>query len=249
MRSRLPICLWSGPRNVSTALMYSIAQLADVKVVDEPLYGHYLSKTAAPHPGANEIMQAMNCDGDTVIRNLLAEQKRRPEKRLFLKNMAHHLVQIDTGFLRHVDNVFLIRDPTEMLPSLINQIPQPTLNDTGLQRQFELFEELQAEGQKPLILDSRELLLDPPHVLRRLCEHLRLTFDADMLHWPKGPLAEDGVWAPHWYHAVHQSTGFQPYRKKQNFPVELKPLLQECQPWYDKLFASALRARPTGASY
>jgi len=162
--------------------------------------------------------------------------------------MAHHLVQMDTRFLLQVDNVFLIRDPTEMLPSLINQIPQPTLKDTGLQRQFELYEELRAAGQQPLILDSRELLLDPAHVLQRLCDHLQLTFDVGMLQWPQGPLAEDGVWAPHWYHAVHKSTGFQPYLKKQGFPDELVPLLQECQPWYDKLFANALRARPKGAS-
>jgi len=240
-----PICLWSGPRNVSTALMYSFAQRGDVRVVDEPLYGHYLRVTGADHPGRDAVIAAMNCDGDAVMRGLLEQQSRETPVRLFLKHMAHHLVGIDLGFLDHTRNVFLIRDPREMLPSLTIQLPNAALSDTGLEQQWHLYADLVASGRSPVILDSRELLLDPPGVLSRLCEKLSMKYDDCMLHWPAGARAEDGIWAPHWYHAVHQSTGFAPYIAKTEFPDELGGLLAECRPWYDKLFEHAIRARQT----
>ena len=241
-----PICLWSGPRNVSTALMYSFAQRGDVRVVDEPLYGHYLRVSDAEHPGRDEIIAEMNCDGDAVMRELFDQAAREPATRLFLKHMAHHLVAIDLRFLERSCNVFLIRDPREMLPSLTVQLPHANLADTGLERQWRLYRELVEHKQQPLVLDSRELLLDPEGVLKQLCTQLGLPFDLKMLHWPAGPLPEDGVWAAHWYHAVHESTGFATYRAKNDFPSELEPLLAECQPWYDKLFALAIRARRQG---
>lgn len=235
-----PICLWSGPRNVSTALMYSFAQRDDIQVVDEPLYGHYLSVTGADHPGGDEVIAAMNCDGSSVMREFLEQPY--SSKRLFLKHMAHHLVDLDLGFLQHTSNVFLIRDPREMLPSLIVQLPHACLADTGLQQQWQLFAALRESGQSPAVLDSRELLLDPEGVLTQLCDHLGLAFDPAMLGWAAGPIPEDGVWAPHWYHAVHKSTGFAPYRAKDHFPASLEGLLDECAPWYEKLFAHALRS-------
>ena len=235
-----PICLWSGPRNVSTALMYSFAQRSDIRVVDEPLYGHYLHASGAQHPAHHEVMAAMDCNGERVMHELINLQSTRPSPRLFLKHMAHHLVDLDLGFLHDTTNVFLIRDPRDMLPSLTVQLPQADLRDTGLQRQWELFEELRKAGQTPAILDSRLLLSDPAAILRQLCDHLGLHFDACMLHWEAGARPEDGVWAPHWYHAVHQSTGFSPYRPKTDFPPALLGLLQECQPWYERLFEHAL---------
>ena len=117
-----PICLWSGPRNVSTALMYSFAQRDDIRVIDEPLYGHYLRVSGADHPGGQDVMDAMNCDGDAVMLKLIDQQAHDSTKRLFIKHMAHHLVGLDLGFLRQTDNLFLIRDPKEMLPSL-TEIP------------------------------------------------------------------------------------------------------------------------------
>jgi len=240
------ICLWSGPRNVSTALMYSFAQHPDIGVIDEPLYGHYLRVTAAQHPGREAVMAAMNCDGAAVMAGLLRRQADNPVPRLFMKHMAHHLVDLDPDFLHHTCNIFLIRDPREMLPSLTIQLPHAALADTGLQRQWELFTELHDAGQKPAILDSRELLLDPEAVLGALCERIGLAFTRDMLRWQPGPRAEDGVWAPYWYHAVHQSTGFAPYRAKTGFPQALRPLLDECRPYYDNLFAHAIRADAQG---
>lgn len=236
----------SGPRNVSTALMYSFAERDDIRVVDEPLYGHYLRVTGADHPGKDEILAAMNCDGDKVIHNLLGEQDTAGARRLFLKNMAHHLVDLDLGFLSETSNVLLIRDPREMLPSLVNQVPNAQLVDTGLKRQWQLYSDLARSGVEPAVLDSRELLLDPAGVLKELCTFLGLKFHTQMLRWKSGPRPEDGIWARHWYHAVHQSTGFAPYNRKKAFPQNLRSLLAECRPWYDKLFERAIRAENSG---
>lgn len=237
------VCLWSGPRNVSTALMYSFAQRPDTAVVDEPLYGHFLRVTGTVHPGRDEVLAAVNCDGDAVMHALL---KTSHDNRavLFMKQMAHHLVEVDKAFLQETANVFLIRDPQQMLPSLTIQLPGAGLFDTGLKMQWELYEELRDAGQSPAIIDSRELLLDPQVVLSRLCGHLGIPYYDDMLSWPAGPIKEDGIWAPHWYHAVHESTGFSAYRHKTEFPAHLQPLLEECAPWYDKLLAHAIRAQP-----
>lgn len=241
-----PVCLWSGPRNVSTALMYSFAQLDDVRVVDEPLYGHYLRVSDADHPGRDDVIAAMNCNGDEVMKDLLEQQHRDPGRRLFLKHMAHHLVDIDTSFLDDTTNVLLVRDPREMLPSLTIQLPAAGLDDTGLKRQWQLFDRLRKRGPAPVVIDSRELLLDPPGVLRALCNNIGVDYSDDMLSWPAGPRKEDGVWAPHWYDAVHKSCGFQPYRPKGKFPANLHALLDECEPWYRRLYEHALRGRPDG---
>lgn len=226
--------------------MYSFVQRDDMRVVDEPLYGHYLQVTGADHPGRDEVIANMNCDGDAVMAELLELARNDGSKHLFLKHMAHHLVELDLHFLDQTRNVFLIRDPREMLPSLTVQVPHAGLADTGLQRQWQLYCELSELGQQATVLDSRELLLGPARVLRQLCDAIGLRFEDGMLHWPAGPIVEDGVWAPHWYHAVHQSTGFAPYEAKSDFPRELEPLLAECKPWYDQLFAHAIRANAIG---
>jgi len=226
--------------------MYSFAQRSDIRVVDEPLYGHYLNISGADHPGREDVLAAMHLDGDAVMQELLEQQARSNSKRLFLKHMAHHLVAMNLGFLQHTCNVFLIRDPREMLPSLAIQLPHAQLTDTGLRRQWQLLSDLQKAGQQAVILDSRELLLDPPGVLAALCEKIGLDFDENMLRWTAGSIPEDGIWAEHWYHALHHSTGFAPYVKKSNFPDHLQALLAECTPWYERLFEHAIRARKTG---
>lgn len=239
--STVRINLWSGPRNVSTALMYSFAQRPDTRVVDEPLYGHYLRVTRAPHPGLEEVVTAMESDGAKVIRELILGPCDRPV--LFMKQMAHHLVEIDWGFLQETVNVLLIRDPQQMLPSLAQNLNEPILRDTSLGLQTELYRHLRQLGQDPPVLDAKQLLLNPPGVLRQLCTRLGLPFDEAMLHWPAGPRPYDGVWAPYWYHNVHKSTGFEPYNEKQApFPERLLPLLAECRPHYDLLAQVALQA-------
>ena len=233
------VCLWSGPRNVSTALMYSFAQRPDTAVVDEPLYGHYLVTSGADHPGRDDVIAAMNCDGDAVIEDLF--QRPAETAVLFAKQMAHHLAGIDRARLTEFRNLLLIRDPQEMLPSLTIQLPDAGLRDTGLATQWEFYTWLADRGEPPIVIDSRELLLDPPGILRQVCEGIGIAFDETMLSWPAGARPEDGVWAPHWYDAVHRSTGFMAYRAKSGFPDALRPLLDECRPYYDRLYAQALR--------
>jgi hypothetical protein len=234
--------LWSGPRNVSTALMYAFAQRLDTRVVDEPLYAHYLRVSGADHPGRDEVLAAQAADGARVVRDLILGPRDRPV--VFFKQMAHHLVDLDRAFLRRGRNVLLTRDPLDMLPSLSIQLPHAALRDTGYSSQAALLDELTAAGQDVPVLESRELLLDPPGVLAQLCARLGLAFDPAMLRWSAGPRPEDGVWARHWYQAVHQSTGFEPYRPKAApFPERLRPLLDECRPHYDRLADRALKAR------
>lgn len=235
------IVLWSAPRTVSTAIMYAFAQRADTRVVDEPLYGHYLLRTGAQHPGRAEILAAMDTNGERVVEEVILGPCDR--KVLFIKNMGHHLLELKWDFLLETLAVMLIRDPVEMLPSLINQVPEPTLGDTAYKRQQEIFTFAQEHGRTPCVVDSRQLLLNPRGVLEQLCSAVGLAFDECMLSWSAGARPEDGVWAPHWYHTVHETTGFAPYRPKTApLPAFLRPLLEECRPYYDFLYGHALRA-------
>lgn len=241
MSDCLKLSMWSGPRNVSTALMYSFRQRSDTVVVDEPLYGHYLKTTGADHPGDEEVMEQMDCDGERVVREVILGPCERSVH--FYKNMAHHLTGLDRGFLSRITSVLLIRDPEQVLTSLIRQIPNPTLRDTGLAEQVDILETALDHGRDPVVLDAKELLLDPPGVLREACERLGLPFEEDMLRWPAGPKPEDGIWAKHWYENVHASTGFGAYRPKaEPLPERLRPLLEECAPLYERLLEHAIRA-------
>lgn len=233
------ISLWSGPRNVSTALMYSFRQRADTTVVDEPLYAHYLVRSGADHPGRDEVLAAQDHDGERVVRDVILGPVATPV--LFVKNMAHHLAGLDWAFLAELDNVILTRDPAEMLPSLIRQLPSPDLEGTGLPMQVALLDAILDEGEDPMVLDSRLLLTDPEKVLTRLCHRVGIAFDPGMLTWPAGPVPEDGVWAEHWYESVHRSTGFASHRsKREPVPVALEPLLAQAIPLYERLLAYAI---------
>lgn len=231
--------LLSGPRNVSTALMYSFAQRTDTAVVDEPLYGHYLKLTHAPQPHWEELLEILETEGERVVREVILTPP--PSKSVwFVKNMAHHLIDLRQDWLMdpRVVNVFLIRDPAQMLPSLAQQIAEPTLRDAAYAEQARWFRELSVAGREPLVIDSRDLLEDPAGILRELCRQVGLPFEPAMLHWKAGARPEDGPWAKYWYHKVHESTGFVPYAEKQEpFPEALKPLLRECQISYEFLWA------------
>ena len=231
--------MWSGPRNVSTALMYSFRQRSDTRVVDEPLYGHYLKATGARHPSAEELMALLECNASRVIESML----RGPSERrvLFFKNMAHHLrgldeSQVDELFSGVLTHALLIRDPHEMLPSLARVLATPTLADTGLVEQCLILDRELEAGREPLVIDSRDLLLDPAAVLSAACDSVGLEFEEAMLRWPAGPKPEDGAWAPYWYSSVHASRGFSAYRPPSGpFPGELSGLLEECLPYYRRL--------------
>lgn len=237
------INLWSSPRNVSTALMYSFAQRSDTSVVDEPLYAHYLAShaTEVPHPGEEEVLASQPNDGATVVREMLTGTYERPL--VVFKQMTHHLTGLDPGFLREMENVLLIRNPREILASYARVIPNPGMRDVGVEQQVELMRLLQHYGTLRAVVDAKELLLNPRRVLSVLCERLGIPFEEQMLSWEAGPRPEDGVWAKYWYEAVHRSTGFQPYREKTSqLPAHLEPLAGQCMPLYESLFAHAIKA-------
>lgn len=228
------INMWSGPRNLSTAMMYAWAQRADTTALDEPLYGHYLHTTGRRHPGDDDVMAAQNTNGTEVINEVLLGEYNTPV--VFFKQMAKHLVELDRSFLREGPNILLTRDPFDMLTSLQVQLPDATLDDTGYVELAEIFDDLIDRGETPVVIETVALLSDPARVLAQLCEAVGVPFDDAMLSWPAGPKPEDGVWAPHWYSGVHKSTGWQPYVAKD---VELsdavRPVLDEAMPLYEKL--------------
>lgn len=235
------ISIWSGPRNVSTALMYAFAQRSDTQVFDEPLYAHYLSSQVdrPPHPGEEDILHAQDNDGQRVVEDvLLGEFGKRV---LFFKNMAHHLVDLDWGFLNQLTNVLLTREPRDMLHSYSKTIPEFGLADTGYDKLKLIADRIVAAGQTPIVIDSKRLLESPESILRELCGKLDIDFNPSMLSWEAGSKTYEGVWAPHWYHNAHRSTGFVPYQSKtEPFPERLKPLLDECQSLYDELLPWAI---------
>ena len=229
------IFLWSGPRNISTTLMYSFAQRKDTKVFDEPLYAHYLTSTNAKeyHPDAEFIIRSMECNGQVVVDKMLDNNS---AELVFFKNMTHHLLDIDKSFMKKGLNVILTRSPEDMLPSFHKVIPNPTLNDVGYKSHVKLLHYFEENNISYLVMDSKMILDNPEHQLKRLCKHANIPFLNAMLSWPKGPRVEDGVWAKDWYHKVHQSNGFMKYKKKtKEFPKELNTLLDECLVYYKQL--------------
>jgi len=242
-KDTIRICLWSGPRNISTALMYSFAQRDDTVVYDEPLYAHYLSKTPARayHPGAEEVIATMENDGEKVIRDLILDEQPKPVA--FFKHMTHHLLDLDPSFLSRTVNILLTRDPVDMLPSFEKRIDNLPLGDVGYKSLIELLNVLRSRGQDPPVLDSNQVLLNPKKVLGELCDRIGIPFQEAMLRWEAGPRPEDGSWSKYWYKTLHQTTGFEkPLQKTEPFPEALKPLLEECQPYYEQLSAIAIQA-------
>lgn len=221
--------------------MYSFAQRKDTQVFDEPLYGYYLKHSdAAPyHPGAEDIMTSMETNGEKVV-DMMLRYSEKPV--LFFKNMAHHLLpNLDKGFMQNLVNVILTRDPIEMLPSFAEVIENPTMQDVGYKMHLDIVEYLQAKDLPVIVVDSKSILLNPKEKLNNLCEAIGIPFDSAMLKWEKGPIKEDGIWAKYWYNSIHNSTGFVPYQPKTKaFPEHLKPLLTECQPYYEKLSKMAI---------
>lgn len=238
----LRICMWSGPRTISTALMYSFAQRKDMTVVDEPLYAHYLRVTPADryHPGADEVLASMEQDGEVVVRDVILGAYRTPC--VFFKQMTHHLVELDTSFLDRTVNLILTRDPRDMLRSYAAVVDTPSVSDTGYPQNANLYDELLTRHREPVVIDSTLTLRDPESVLRQLCDRIGIPFDACMLHWEPGPRPEDGIWAKYWYASVHRTSGFGPARRHpEPFPERLVGLLEECLPHYERLAAVALR--------
>ncbi|MFT4535292.1 MAG: hypothetical protein ACI9P5_002658 [Saprospiraceae bacterium] len=237
------IQLISGPRNISTAMMYSFGNRADTAIVDEPFYAYYLANFAVDHPGDQDILSSMSSDPFDVIQDvLLADRK---EEYLFAKNMAHHMDGYDYSYSFDCRNVFLIRDPSRLIASFAKVITNPVANDVGLRREAEIYNEICSNSKfDPVVIDSGQLLLNPEKVLQELCSQLSIPFEKAMLNWEAGARAEDGTWAKYWYHSVHKSTRFVKTQKTEVTILDdrLVPVYEEVLPYYNQLFEKAIKA-------
>lgn len=230
----------SGPRNISTAIMYSFAQRSDTLVVDEPWYATYLRRSNKDHPGREEILASQSDDPKIVWDQLMAT-KAKPN--LFIKNMAQHLADLPRSLWMDWQNVFLIRDPHDLITSFAQVITRPELNDIGVKAGWDIFESLRTANHAPIVIDSGELLKAPTKILQQLCNMLDISFEKEMMSWPAGPRPEDGVWAKYWYKNVHQSTGFSVQRKTRRImPDHCKALYEEALPYYQSLYEKSIKA-------
>lgn len=232
--------IWSGPRNVSTALMYAFRERPDTTVVDEPLYAAYLARfPEVDHPGRDEVLASQPTDHHEVIARLSSDDW--PTDVVLAKQMASHLRGIDTGWLDGCANILLVRAPEPVVASYAEQVEAPTVDQLGYPVQAAMVERALARGARPVVLETGRLLADPAGVLRRCCELLDLGFTEAMLSWEAGPVPEDGVWARHWYANTHRSTGFgRPRQRRLDLPDELAEVAAAARPLYDQIAAHAL---------
>jgi len=237
------IAMWSGPRNVSTALLRSWGNRPDCAVWAEPLYAHYLTQYRPDHPGIPEILAAHENDWRKVVEAILGPIPGGKAIH-YQKHMAHHMLpHIGDEWLAGVSNAFLIRDPAEVLLSMSKVMETVTLQDTGFPDQYRLFERVRVmTGETPPVIDARDIGTDAEGTLRVLCAALGIPFDPAMLAWPSGPRDSDGAWAKYWYDNVNGSTGFQPWKPRaEPLPGRVRPLLDELTEIYEALHRHRLR--------
>jgi Sulfotransferase domain len=233
------IAMWSGPRNISTAMMRSWGNRADTFVCDEPFYAHYLQATGRDHPGAAEVIADGETDWRNVVQQLTGDVPER--KHIFYqKQMTHHLLtQIDRAWLGGLTNCFLIRDPSEVIVSYMKKNDDPTIDDIGFVQQAEIFDWVCANtGAIPAIIDARDVLENPRKILELLCQSVGVEFTDAMLSWPPGLRETDGIWAKHWYGEVATSTSFRspPPRKSQEVPERLRAVYEQSREPYERLY-------------
>lgn len=218
--------------------MYSFAQRPDTKVFDEPFYAVYLTRSGADHPGKEAVLRDQSSDEQVVINEIFGPT---PESVVFIKNMAHHIEVLEKRLPRDVINLFLIRDPRQIIASYSEVIEKPVMRDIGIRYQYELFAELKAKGESPVVIDSGKVVANPGAVLAALCQSVGIEYTPAMLSWPPGPKPYDGVWASHWYANVHRSTGFEKQSATtRDLPASLLPLYEEARGYYEKLLSFAL---------
>jgi hypothetical protein len=231
------IAMWSGPRNISTALMRSWESRSDTFVIDEPFYAHYLSVTNVDHPGRDEIIQNGETDQSVVSRGLITDLDDSCSI-YFQKHMTHHMIpSVGREWMKDVVNCFLIRDPKDMILSYTKVNSNLSMHLLGLEEQYELFEYVtKINGRAPYVVDSKDILLDPRETLCLLCEKIGVVFSEEMLSWSKGVRDTDGIWAKYWYDNVINSTGFNTYTEKNEvIRDEYLQLYEDCLKIYEKL--------------
>jgi hypothetical protein len=236
------IAMWSGPRNISTAMMRAWGNRDDTVVVDEPFYSYYLCTTGKAHPGADEVIATGETDWRKIVAHLTGPIPNR--KRIFFqKQMTHHLLpEIGREWLGIVTNCFLIRDPREVIASYVKKREHPVLEDLGFVQQAAIFDLVRTRTNTvPPIVDAKDVLENPAGMLRLLCEAVGVEFSASMLSWPAGLRDTDGIWAKHWYSEVAKTTSFQPYRPTDSeVPERFGEIYQRCRDCYEKLYQHRL---------
>lgn len=242
-KESIRIAMWSGPRNISTAMMRAWENRPDTAVLDEPLYGPYLHDSGSPHPIADEVISAQGADWRQAVEVITGNVPGdRPV--FYQKHMTHHLLaHMKRDWMDGLINCFLIRDPREVLLSYSKKRQETTLEDIGIAQQLEIFDYVcQRTGVIPPVIDSKDVLLDPRGMLTSLCEQVGVPYTDAMLSWPAGSRASDGVWSKHWYGSVEQSTGFVEYvRKDESLPESLLPIAEACDVPYRTLYEHRLR--------
>ena len=234
--------MWSGPRTLSTAMMYSFAARGDWAVWDEPFYGVYLARTGLDHPLRDEILATCETDAAVVKARLLGPIP-GGKTNFYHKHMTQHMLPgRDLSFAADCANVFLIRHPARVIASYYAKRERPTEADLGFRRQAELYDEItRLTGAPPPVLDAADIRANPAATLRALCNAIDLPFTENMLSWPSGGHADDGVWARHWYAAAHASTGFAGAEGPlPAVPRDLAGLYEQTIPAYEKLAAQRL---------
>ena len=235
------IAMWSGPRNLSTAMMYSFGARQDCAVWDEPFYAAYLAKTGLMHPMMDDSIAAGEIDAAKVA---LACQNPHPSGRpiFYQKHMTHHMIDgVPRDWFEAVRHVFLIRHPARVLASYAKKRENPNLLDIGFKQQVDICKSVKDLGKSTLVIDSFDIRQSPEMMLKKLCAALEIDYDPDMIRWSKGGHSGDGVWAKHWYDAVHKSTGFAGAEGDlPELPADLQPVLKAAMPYYETMRAEAL---------
>jgi hypothetical protein len=242
MEEALRIAMWSGPRNLSTAMMYAFAARGDCAVTDEPFYAAYLALTGLDHPMRDAILASQPTD-PAVVAETMAGPEPGGRPLWYQKHMTHHMVPgIPRGWLESCRNAFLIRHPARVVASYLQKREEPDLADLGFVQQAELFDRVcNIDGALPPVIDSHAVRADPAAALSTLCGALGIGWDPRMLSWPQGGHPEDGVWAAHWYGAVHRSTGFDaPEPPLPELPAAAARLVDAALPYYRRMAAHAL---------
>ncbi|WP_375687866.1 HAD family hydrolase [Pseudooceanicola sp. LIPI14-2-Ac024] len=238
----MKIACWSGPRNLSTAMMYAFENRADFTALDEPFYAAYLARTGKRHPMDDVILTAQPQDPDTVI-DALTGPIPGGARHVWHKHMAQHMLPgIRRQWIGGMTNVFLIRHPARVVASFSARFENPELEDIGFVQQAELHDLAAAEGDSPVVIDATDIRANPEGLLRALCEAIGLDWDPAVLSWPAGARAIDGVWAPHWYDAVHRSTGFAGAEGGlPHLDGRAEALADAAMPYYEHLHARRLK--------
>ena len=236
------VAMWSGPRNISTAMMRAWENRGDCAVSDEPLYAHYLDHTGLDHPAREEVIADGDTDWKRVVGALLGPAPGGAAV-WYQKHMTHHLLpHMDHDWIAGLRNVLLIRDPRQVVASYVKSRATVTADDIGLPQQVALYQELAARGAAPPVIDAGDFLRAPEAHLRALCDWLGIGFTPRMLAWPAGPRDSDGIWAPHWYAQVWKSTGFEVTQEKDiALSVIAARVAEECRRPYEELFALRLQ--------